>query len=65
MKTMEKLLKQFRRMYPEYQAELDWLDSYEGWYTVVITEPVCDIPAYYHFRTTREFSDWMHGVVLD
>lgn len=65
MKTMYKLLKQFRRMYPNYQAQLDWINSYTGWYTVVITDGVYDIPAYYHFRTCNEFADWMRNVVLD
>ena len=62
MKTMEKLLKQFRRMYPEYQAELDWLGSYPGFYTVVITDGT--YPAYYHFNSCNEFREWMLGVVL-
>ena len=65
MKTMEKLVARFNRENPGYDAQLDWLDSYEGWYTVVITNDVCPIPAYYHFRTTREFDEWMRGVVLD
>lgn len=65
MATMEKLIRRFNKMNPAYKAELDWIDSYEGWYTVVITEPEYGIPAHYHFNSCKEFRDWMDNVVLD
>ena len=65
MKTMEKLIKRFNRlMDPEMSAELDWINSYQGWYTVVITDG-CGLPGRYHFRTCKEFREWMDGVVID
>ena len=65
MATMEKLIRRFNKMNPAYKAELDWHSSYDGFYTVVIKEPVYGIPATYHFRTCKEFREWMDGVVLD
>ena len=65
MKTMEKLIARFNRDNPGYTAELDWLDSYEGWYTVCIYDDACGTSGRYHFRTCDEFAEWMNGVVLD
>ena len=65
MKTMEKLVARFNRENPGYHAELDWMSSYEGWYTVAITEPVCDMTSYYHFTSCEDFRSWMDGVVLE
>ena len=64
MKTMEKLIKRFNRNNPGYMAELDWQDSYPGYYTVWITNTF-GLSARYHFRTCKEFREWMDGVVLD
>ncbi|MCR5566022.1 MAG: hypothetical protein K6F61_04160 [Clostridiales bacterium] len=64
MKTMEKLCKRFNRMNPCYHAELDWINSYKGWYTVII-ESEYEYPAHYHFPTCNDFKDWINGVVLD
>ena len=63
--TMERLIKRFNRLNPDYHAELDWLSSYAGFYTVDITEPVCGLTSRYHFHTCAEFREWMDGVVLD
>ena len=65
MKTMEKLVRRFNRLNPDYHAELEWRDSYPGWYAVYITEPVCGLTSIYHFSTCAEFREWMDGVVLD
>ena len=64
MKTMERLIKRFNRMYPDYKAEL-CKDSWEPEYTVYITEPVCGLVSRYVFPTCRAFREWMAGVVLD
>ena len=65
MKTMHKLIAKFKRMYPEYDAYLDPIDSYKGNYRVAITEPVLDLTAWYTFTSCREFNEWINGVVLD
>ncbi len=65
MKTMEKLIRRFNALSPAYKAELDWRDSHEGFYVVVIEEPVCGMYSRYHFRTCAEFREWMDGVVLE
>ena len=66
MKTMEKLVERFNSMNPDYHAELLWMESYPGWYTVVIESSYApiDYPTYYHFRTCDDFREWMDGVVL-
>lgn len=64
MKTMQKLVDRFNRMYPEYLAEL-CRDSWEQKYTIYITEPVCGITGRYVFKSCREFDEWMKGVVLE
>ena len=66
MKTMCKLVKRFNRLYKDwfYEAELDFMSSYEGFYTVCITNPL-GMCTRYHFRTCAEFREWMDGVVLE
>ena len=64
MKTMERLVKRFNRMYPDYKAELS-RDTWEPRYSVYITEPVCGITSRYIFHSCREFMEWMGDVVLD
>ena len=64
MSTMEKLVKRFNRMNPDYIAEL-CEDSWEPEYTVYITEPVCGLTARYVFGSCKEFKEWSDGVVLD
>lgn len=65
MKTMEKLVKRFNRLFdPECTAELDWINSYPGWYTVAIVDGL-GMLTNYHFRSCREFREWMDGVVMD
>lgn len=64
MKTMEKLVKRFNRLFdPEMRAELDWHSSYTGWYTVCIVDG-CGYPTHMHFRTCHEFREWMDGLVI-
>lgn len=65
MKTFPKLIKKFKRLYPEYEAYFDTLESYKGYYRVAITEPVCGLTAWYTFESCKDFSDWINGVVLD
>lgn len=66
MKTMEKLVNRFNRMFKDcfYKAELMWQDSYEGFYTVGVVDPL-GMCTYHHFRTCNEFREWMDGVVLE
>jgi len=66
MKTMEKLVKRFNRLFGDafYTAELDWMSSYPGWYTVDITDPL-GMSTRYHFHTCKDFREWMDGVVLE
>lgn len=66
MRTMQKMIDRFNRKYDSlhYYAELSWLDSYPGYYTVVIADEL-GYTARYHFRTCNEFREWMDGVVLD
>jgi len=63
MKTMELLTRRFNRLNPGYHADLDWRDSYAGWYTVYIMGHGCSTR--YHFSTCADFREWMDGVVLD
>ena len=65
MKTMERLIKRFNRLYPGVHAELDWINSYPGWYTVVITDNDYGVNDRYHFQTCNDFRDWMEGVVWE
>ena len=65
MKTIPKLIKKFKKMYPEYDAWFDELGSYNGHYTVAITEPVLHLTTYYVFFSCREFKEWINGMVLD
>ena len=65
MKTIQKLIKKFKRMYPDYDAWLDPIDSYKGNYHIAITEPVCGLTSWHYFSTCREFNEWINGVVLD
>lgn len=64
MKTIRKLVKKFRRMYPEYEIWLNELESHEGYYLVHITAPE-GIGTCYTFTSCKEFDDWMWDVVLD
>lgn len=57
MKTMEKLIRRFNRLNPDCNAELDWLSSYEGFYTVYITDPL-GMTHLFRFRTCAEFREW-------
>ena len=52
MKTIERLVKRFNRVYPDY-------------YVIYITEPVCGLTSRHTFTTCRDFGDWINGVVLD
>ena len=65
MKTIQKLIAKFKRMYPDYDAYLDPIDSRKGYYWISITEPVCGLSSWYCFGTCREFEEWINGVVLD
>ena len=68
MKTMEILCTRFSRIHPGYTAYLNKIESYHGYYKIVIYSPVdlpINIPFEYTFRSCREFSEWMHGVIMD
>lgn len=65
MKTIPKLIKKFKRIYPDYDAWFDKDFSYKGYYRVVITEPVLHLTSDYIFSTCRDFNEWINGVVLD
>ena len=65
MKTIEKLIKRFNRLNPDYNASLDELESYAGYYRINITKPVLGLTSCYAFETCKDFADWINGVVLD
>lgn len=65
MKTMEKLCRRFERMFPDWCAELDTLESYPGCYRICIINTALDVWAWHMFTSCRDFCEWMHGVVLD
>lgn len=64
MKTMESLCSRFSRIHPGYSAYLDPICSYPGFYNICIDSPD-GFPCWYIFRSCREFSEWMHGVIMD
>ena len=65
MKTTQKLVKRFHRLWPHHEAYLDELESYPGYYRVAITDLDHDLTAWYTFTSCRDFREWMNGVVLD
>ena len=65
MKGIRKLIKRFIKMYPEYEAWFDEIDSYPGYYVIAITEPVLKLTCRYIFTSCRDFKEWMDGVVLE
>ena len=64
MKTMQRLVKRFNRLNPDYHASFhpEWQDTSE--YAVWISGPD-GTSARYTFATCRAFREWMDGVVLD
>ena len=65
MKTIPKLIRKFKNMYPEYDAYFDESESYKGYYRIAIIEPVLELTSWYTFDSCRDFNDWIDGVVLD
>ena len=65
MKTIPKLIRRFKRLYPEYEAWFDEVCSYKGCYRIAITEPVLHLTSDYIFSTCQEFEEWIDGVVLE
>lgn len=65
MKTMEKLCRRFEKLFPEYCADLDALESYRGCYRVCIIDVERDIWSWHIFTSCRDFREWMDGVVMD
>lgn len=65
MKTMQKLCRQFERLFPEYCAELDEMESHKGYYRVCIIDLHNNLWSWHIFTSCMDFSEWMHGVVLD
>lgn len=65
MKEMEKLVKRFNRLNPEYHAAFhpEWSDISDG-YVVCISDPF-GYSTRYTFARCRDFREWMDGVVLD
>lgn len=65
MKTMEILCTRFSRIHPGYTAELLYCEM--GRYFIYIDCP--GNPAFIGYRTffdtCKEFSEWMHGVIMD
>ena len=64
MKTMEKLIKRFERLHPDYEAHFNDWESCPGYYVIFITQHGL-WPAEYIFSTLKDFREWMDGVVLD
>lgn len=66
MKTMERLVKRFNRLYEQwyYVAKLDKVESYAGYYVIYITDPI-GITNRYTFTTCDDFRSWMNGIVMD
>lgn len=65
MKTMKKLCKRFNVIHKYHIAELDPVESAEGYYVVYVTDELYNLSTRYVFETCKEFEDWMNGVVLD
>lgn len=65
MKTMNELCKRFGRLHPGYDAYLDKLQSYKGYYRVYIYNQERDLGSWYTFATGREFKEWTDGVILE
>ncbi len=64
MKTMQKLIKRFERVHPGFFAWLDPLESYSGYYRIIIYDKWAGSTQYI-FKTCREFKEWTDGVVMD
>ena len=65
MKEIDKLIRRFNNLHPDYEAHLDEIESGPRYYRIVITEPVCGMRVHYTFYSCRSFKEWMDGVVLD
>ena len=64
MKPIEKLCMKFDRKYPAYISYPDYNSSYRGHYKVWIKDMFNGLCSVYIFTTTREFAEWIDGVVL-
>ena len=65
MKTMEKLCRRFEKLFPNYAADLDTIDSHKGYYKVCIFDLEFNLPYWHIFTSCRDFREWMDGVVMD
>ena len=65
MKTMQKAIDRFNSQHRPYNtAILDTVESYKGFYRVVICDDWGWIE-HHIFHTVKEFTDWADGVVFE
>ncbi len=65
MKTMEELCRRFSKLHPGYEAYLDKLQTYPGYYRVYIYDSDSKLGTWYSFASGKEFKEWSDGVVLE
>ena len=63
--TMNSLCKSFEKLAPDYTAELDTIESYDGYWVVYITNKETKMSARYVFESAEDFVAWGNGVVFD
>lgn len=64
MKTMMNLCKFFHKLHNGFSAELDTIESYDGYYVVYITDEEFELSTRYVFESAEEFIHWANNVVL-
>lgn len=66
MGTIEitELCKRFHDLHNGFSAELDGIESYDGYWVIYITDEEYELTSRYVFTSPEEFKEWMEGVVL-